>query len=92
LPGLGGTRSRLWHGKDVGQAAMLLSTETCSGLGSGIWGGFFAREGLARQRPLHHTSEKLGSALTSVLCYFTQEQPKTGPFIQYSPVHLSVAG
>lgn len=42
LPGLGGSRS----GQDAGQAGMLLSTETGSGLGADIWGGFFALEGL----------------------------------------------
>lgn len=67
LPGLG---SR--GGQDAGQAGMLLSTETGSGLGADIWGGIFALEGLARQRSLHHTEEKLGSALTSVLCFSTQ--------------------
>lgn len=68
LPGLGGSRS----GQDAGQAGMLLSTETGSGLGADIWGGFFALEGLARQRSLHRTGEKPGSALTSTLCFSTQ--------------------
>lgn len=38
----------VWAG--CGQAGMLHSTETCSGLKVTIWGGGFAPEGLARQR------------------------------------------